>query len=549
MDDAQNMAAVDGAFAVIEFSPDGAILRANANFLSASGFSEDEITGRHHRMFMPDGAAQSACYAKFWATLGRGEPVSGLFERRRKDGSPLWLEASYAPVKDRRGRVLSVIKVALDVTASQLVLGDAAAQLAAISRSQAVIEFKPCGEILTANENFLAGIGYAEAEIVGRHHRIFVDPEEARSPDYARLWRDLADGQPQQGQFRRITKSGKDIFIQATYTPILDARGKTVKVVKFATDITGRVTAQQLLRDRLGDLADGALDVAIAERPDPEFTVLFEAFNATVDRLREMVGAIRALSVKVSASADAIDDGATSLSSRSESQAASLEETSATMEQISVTAANSAGSARAARTTSEDAAERTAAAREAASAATEAMRSIRSVAGRIGEISGVITTIASQTNLLALNASVEAARAGEAGRGFAVVAAEVRDLAQRSGKAASDIAKLADESRGHIDRGVEVVERTGGALGLTSEAIREALAAFTEISQASTEQASGVTEVSASLRQLDTITQENAAMADRLSNDTRALQAQAAELNGLVAGFRESRQERSALAA
>lgn len=230
--------AISRVQAVIEFELDGTIIRANDNFLSAMGYTLDEIRGQHHSIFMPAGEEQKAEYKEFWAALADGQFRSGEFERRDKAGNSVWIQASYNPIFDPSGRPSKVIKYATDITEQKLKNADFSGQLNAIHKSQAVIEFELNGTIITANTNFLQAMGYELSEIAGQHHRMFVSPAERDSGAYREFWHKLERGEFHSGEFQRVTKSGKDIWIQASYNPIFDPSGNPVKVVKYATDIT-----------------------------------------------------------------------------------------------------------------------------------------------------------------------------------------------------------------------------------------------------------------------------------------------------------------------
>ena len=232
------LTALSKSQAVIEFEPDGTILTANDNFLGAVGYSLDEIQGSHHRMFVDPTYATSNEYRQFWLELGRGDFKADEYQRFRKDGTAVWIQASYNPVFDGDGKVVKVVKYASDITAAKLQSADYEGQLGAISRSQAVIEFEVDGTIITANENFLNAVGYTLDEVKGNHHRIFVDPQYAATPEYRDLWNDLAAGKFKSGEFQRFRRDGSAIWIQASYNPILDPNGKPYKVVKYASDIT-----------------------------------------------------------------------------------------------------------------------------------------------------------------------------------------------------------------------------------------------------------------------------------------------------------------------
>ncbi len=237
------VAAIGRSQAVIEFQMDGTILTANENFLKTVGYSLDEIQGKHHRMFVEPAEQNSAAYADFWARLNRGEYQSAEYKRIGKGGREIWIQASYNPLLDIIGKPFKVVKFATDVTAQKLNNADFSGQIAAVSKSQAVIEFQMDGTILTANENFCKTVGYRLDEIQGKHHRMFVEPAEQNSAAYADFWARLNRGEYQSAEYKRIGKGGKEIWIQASYNPILDLNGKPCKVVKFATDVTAQKLA------------------------------------------------------------------------------------------------------------------------------------------------------------------------------------------------------------------------------------------------------------------------------------------------------------------
>jgi methyl-accepting chemotaxis protein len=235
------LAAIDRSSAVIEFTPDGIIQTANANFLNTVGFTLAEIQGQHHRIFCEESYANSAEYREFWSKLNRGEFVAGLFRRVRHNGETLWLEASYNPIFDVDGKLLKVVKFAADVTAKVNIGKEHKAQMDAINRSMAVIEFNMDGTIIVANDNFLGAVGYRLEEIQGKHHRIFCTPEYANSAEYQMFWTRLNQGEFVSGEFQRVNHRGEELWLEASYNPVFDDKGRPVKVVKFASDITERV--------------------------------------------------------------------------------------------------------------------------------------------------------------------------------------------------------------------------------------------------------------------------------------------------------------------
>ncbi|WP_010582849.1 methyl-accepting chemotaxis protein [Schlesneria paludicola] len=260
------VAAINKSQAVIEFNLDGTILTANANFLSALGYSLDEIIGKHHSLFVEPVYGNSAEYKQFWRELNDGKFQHGEFKRFGKGGKEVWIQATYNPICDAKGKPFKVVKFASDVTASKLMNANFQGQIAAISKAQAVIEFNLDGTILTANENFLKALGYQFDEIKGKHHSLFLDQAYGNSAEYKQFWRDLNDGKFQSGEFKRFGKGGKEIWIQATYNPICDLNGKPVKVVKFATDITDSVQ-QRIINTRFAGMAENSpINIMFADR-------------------------------------------------------------------------------------------------------------------------------------------------------------------------------------------------------------------------------------------------------------------------------------------
>ena len=238
------LAAIDRSQATITFSLDGTIEHANENFLKTVGYSLAEIKGQHHSMFVEPAYRQSAEYRLFWDKLGRGEYDAGQYKRIGKGGKEIWIQASYNPLLDQSGKAYKVVKYATDITEQVMRNADFNGQLAAIKKAQAVIEFTLDGKIIDANDNFLNTLGYTLDEIKGQHHSMFVEPAYRQSAEYRLFWEKLGRGEYDAGQYKRIGKGGKEIWIQASYNPIMGPDGKPFKVVKYATDIT-----EQMIRN------------------------------------------------------------------------------------------------------------------------------------------------------------------------------------------------------------------------------------------------------------------------------------------------------------
>jgi len=280
--------AINKSQAVIEFNMDGTILTANDKFLKTLGYTLDEVKGRHHSMFVDEAYRQSPEYKEFWAVLKRGEYQAAEYKRIGKGGKELWIQASYNPIMDLKGKPFKVVKYATDVTELKLASADFMSQIAAISKSQAVIEFKMDGTVIKANENFLNALGYRLEEIQGQHHSMFVEPAYKESSEYREFWAALNRGEYQAAEYKRIGKGGKEVWIQASYNPILDLNGKPFKVVKYATDVTAQKLALNAMLEDAAMLSKAAVEGKLSTRADAsrhqgDFRKVVEGVNATLD--------------------------------------------------------------------------------------------------------------------------------------------------------------------------------------------------------------------------------------------------------------------------
>ncbi|XOZ33649.1 methyl-accepting chemotaxis protein [Halomonadaceae bacterium KBTZ08] len=231
--------AIHESIATIEFSPDGIIRDVNDLFLKTVGYTRDQVIGQHHRIFCAPEIAESREYQQFWQSLRDGRSHSGTFPRRTSSGQDIWLDATYFPIKGSDGRTSRVMKMASDVTEEHEQIRNKEAVAEAMDRSLAVIEFHPDGTIISANQNFLNAVGYSLRELQGQHHRMLCDP--AFYEENPNFWAELAQGHYKTGQFKRLRADGRELWLEASYNPILDDKGRTLKVIKFASDITDRV--------------------------------------------------------------------------------------------------------------------------------------------------------------------------------------------------------------------------------------------------------------------------------------------------------------------
>ena len=537
LDSRQIVAAVSKSQAMIQFDLTGKILTANENFCQALGYNLQEIVGQHHCMFCAPDYVQTQEYRDFWARLGRGEFDANAYKRVAKGGREIWIQATYNPVF-HNGSPYKVVKFASDITAAKIKANEDGGKLDAISRSQAVIEFTPGGEILIANENFCNALGYSLQEIQGRHHSMFCEPSYVRGTEYAEFWKKLAAGEFISNEFVRYGKAGKEIWIQAAYNPIRDPSGKVYKVVKFATDVSERMGAIKALGLGLQALAGGDLTHSLPTPFVPSMETVRTDFNGAIDRLCRAMQTVGDNANAIASGAREIRSAADDLSKRTEQQAASVEETAAALDEITTTVVDSSRRAEEAGglvAKTKAGAERSG---NVGKNAIGAMDQIEQSSREISNIIGVIDDIAFQTNLLALNAGVEAARAGEAGKGFAVVAQEVRELAQRSAQAAKEIKALITASSDHVKNGVSLVGQTGAALEEILAQVQEINLNVSAIVEAAREQSTGLKEINQAVNSMDQATQQNAAMVEESTAASHNMSREAEALHALLRQFR-----------
>ncbi|WKL23762.1 PAS domain-containing methyl-accepting chemotaxis protein (plasmid) [Agrobacterium tumefaciens] len=347
------MASINRSQAIIHFKPDGTIIWANDNFCKAMGYRIDEIIGKHHSLFADPEYVASQEYKDFWEKLSRGEFQRGQYRRLGKGAREVFIEGTYNPVFDAYGRTVKIVKLATDITLRTQKMNEFQ------DKTQAVISFRLDGTILTANDNFLNALGYSLSEIKGKHHSLFVQPDYRDSQDYSMFWAALNRGEVQAGEFCRISKLGKEVWIQASYCPIFGNDGKPYMVTKYATEITAQ---KELIRQT----AEVASSVASATH--------------------EMSGSIQDIARSMAMTRDNVQEVATETG-----------------------------------------------------IAADFIQQMAAAAQSMGEIITLINAISSQINLLSLNAAIEAARAGDAGRGFSVVADEVKKLANQTSQSTEKI--------------------------------------------------------------------------------------------------------------
>lgn len=549
--------------AMIEFELDGTIVTANSQFLRVMGYSLAEIRGRHHRIFVDDATNQSAEYREFWEDLNRGEFKAGQYKRLAKGGAEVWLQATYNPIAGESGRPFKVIKFATDVTPKAIQLAEKIGVTDALSKSQAMIEFDMDGTIITANENFLRVMGYTLEEIKGRHHRIFVDEESRSSPQYREFWEGLNRGEFKAAQYKRLAKGNREVWLQATYNPILNAKGRPVKVVKFAADVTALALEQARTKEREAELqqrqaeekrlleekvnqllhvvtaaASGDLTRDSGIQGDDDMGRLASGMKQMLTDLRNVIGEVVEAADQQNQGARTIAESSSNLSEGAQTQAASAEEMTASVAQLVESIETISRNAADSKIQADETVALAKAGGVSVTEAVNAMQLIQKSSEQIHDIIQVISEIASQTNLLALNAAIEAARAGEHGLGFAVVADEVRKLAERSSGATKEITELIKASSRRVTEGAELSEKVGDSLKLIVSAVDRTASGIAKIAESTETQAQSAVEVKSAIQAVSRTSESTATAAEEMAASAEQMGAQAQSLRELVSKFR-----------
>jgi methyl-accepting chemotaxis protein len=472
---AGQMQAINSSMAYIEFKPDGTIVDANANFLKATKYRMEEIVGKHHRIFCDHDYAQSMEYKRFWEELGVGMAQTGEFKRFAKDGSVVWLQASYSPVVDENGKVTGVIKIGSDISKAKVASINNQRQLDESYRTQAVIEFTARESASTPTITSAAHWAYRLDEIKGKHHSLFVDEAYKTTADYRQFWRDLNEGKFNTAEFKRIGKGGKVVWIQATYNPMFDITGKVDRVIKFASDITARKIAEENLKVTLQQVSQNS-----------------QALAGASEELSAVSKQMSGNSAETADEANAVASAAEQVSTNVANVATSSEELSASVKEISRNAQNAAKVGNQAV--------------QVAQKANDTISHLGTSSQEIGKVIKSITSIAQKTNLLALNAAIEAARAGEAGKGFAVVANEVKELARQTAAATEDISQKIEAIQGDTGEAVkaiqnirEIIHQINDNQNTIASAVEEQTATVNEVARNANEASKGSTDIARSI--------------------------------------------------
>ncbi|WP_287758706.1 methyl-accepting chemotaxis protein [Acidiphilium sp.] len=534
-------ASLNAMAGIVQVGADGTVTEANEAFCALLGRTPAQLAGQPRA-----GLIAGAADAGYLRHLAAGGGWRGIQKLVTAGGEPVYVHVAAHALA--AGAARGTVELILPLTEDELRTMREARGLHTIASGRGMIECAPDGTIIDVNNNFLRAVGYRREQLVGQHHRILATPEDLGGDAYRRFWDRLRTGEHFVTEVRRRHHDGSAVWLAESYNGMRDAEGRLASIMIFATDVTDRVRAVDLIKQALAGLAAGELDVAVPAGLPAPFDAIAGDLNGAVGALRTTMLQLRQSSAVIDTSMSEIRAAADDLARRTESEAASLEESAAALAQLD----------RHLRTTSDDAKRARASAAAAAGVAGEssrlvseavaAMHAIENSSGQIAQIIDMIEEVAFQTNLLALNAGVEAARAGEAGRGFAVVASEVRALAQRSSEAAKEITALILASRSQVSAGVDLVGRTGETLQGIFGNVDEMNLRIADIAAAVTAQSDDIGAINTAISHLDKAIQQNAAMAEEANAATATLAGEATALANIVSHFRFSQQSPQAAA-
>lgn len=480
----------------------GDILSINKKFCDVSKYTREELIGQPHNTTRhPD--MPKEVFKEMWATIGRGKIFRGQVKNRAKDGTSYYVDAVIAPIMGDNGKPKKYLGARYDITDTEVEKQNMRGIFRAIDASYAYLEFDVSGNVLSANGVFQEVMGYSVADLAGKHHRAFVEAALANSQEYANFWPELKSGKSNRGIFKRITKSGKEVWLQAVYSPVTDETGRVVKIIKIATDVTEQQNMIVSMKE-----TSFALSSASAE------------LTATATEMANSANKTSKESLSAASAAEEVSVGVQTV-------AVSIEEMVASIKEI---AKSTSESSHMAKTTLRKAQE-----------SNETILKLGLSSQEIGDVIKVISSIAQQTNLLALNATIEAARAGEAGKGFAVVANEVKELAKQTAKATNDITNkigaIQQDTRSAVEAigGIsESVDKLNGISGVIAAAVEEQTATTNEISRVILQSKKGVESIAETIKNVSCAAGENTVSSNQTLSASKELSSLADRLNSVI---------------
>lgn len=480
----------------------GDILSINDKFMEISKYSKDELIGKPHNTTRhPD--MPKEVFKELWSTIGHGKLFRGVIKNRAKDGTPYYVDAVIAPILGDNGKPKKYLGVRYDITAAEIERQNMRGVFEAINASFGYIEFDTDGNVIQANDIFLGLTGYSIGDLKGRHHRTFCDAATANSSEYSRFWPDLKSGKNQSGVFKRVTKSGKILWLQAVYAAVKDETGRVFKVVKIATDVTEQQNMIISIQETAATLSSASTELTATA------TQMAATASKTSQESRVAAGA-----------AEEVAAGVQTVATNMEEMVASIKEIARSTSESSQMSKLTLAKAQESNTT---------------------IVKLGTSSQEIGDVIKVISSIAQQTNLLALNATIEAARAGEAGKGFAVVANEVKELAKQTAKATNDITNKIGAIQGDTKNAIEAiggissaVEKLNSIAGVIAAAVEEQTATTNEISRVVVESKKGVESIANTIKTVSGAAEESTVASGQTLTASKDLALLAERLNALV---------------
>lgn len=527
----------------------GRIEYVNPGFTKLTGYALDEVIGKKPGAVLQGPESNPETIQSIRHQLTQQQAFSGEMLNYDKAGNRYWISLNINPILDKEGELLKYVSVQTNITAVKTLHIEVNSRLEAISRSTAVVEMTPDGNIVQANQQACQMLRMTEESLIGCHYPSLIVPsdhlEQASEAPFAQQWQRLLQGESMAGQYASALKDGSMVWMQASFNPIVDIDGNVTRVIQYATEITAQHQQMVALQQAVAStqyVIDGASQGNLSRRIDVEDTSgaladLCAGINALMDRFTEVVSTLGTASHAITEACAEIASGNHELSQRTEKQAANLEETAASMEQLSATVRQNATHAADAFQMADNASKVASKGGEVMGTVVNTMAEINKSARKIEDITSVIDTIAFQTNILALNAAVEAARAGEQGRGFAVVAGEVRNLAQRSATAAKEIKVLINESVTKTAEGTRQVETAGNTMFDIVDSVKNFTDIMNQITTASSQQSDEIDQTKSAINTIDEVTQQNAALVEHAASSAQLLFDEASQLLDIVRAF------------